>query len=254
MEKFNLIPLRIVSKVISFFISKEQNEEKAHSYILNEFKYTISKNKIYQIYSVIRNIIDNYLKFEYQLSSLADENEKGYFSIDESLIAHKNGKQIWLLGIIYNSTKDFRMEGTYERATDCIQKFICCNLKKGNNIITDGFVSYNFLDRINSGYTHIKHIHGGGNFGFGCESTSHIESIWSQLKEKKKKNILYYTWKIILHFVREAEFKLKLKAKSGSEKIREFFSCYKFLNDVQNVLKEDNGFLTYSFNDSFSDH
>ena len=44
-------------------------------------------------------------------------------------------------------------------------------MKKGNNIITESFVSYNFLDRIDSGYTHIKHIHGGGVFGFGREST-----------------------------------------------------------------------------------
>ena len=152
--QFPQIPLRIVSEVISCFISKEQNAEKAYSYILNEFKYTISKNKIYEIYSTIRNIIYKYLKFEYRSSPLADENENGYFSIDESLFAHKNGKQIWLLGIINNSTKDFRIEGTYERTTDCIQKFICFNLKKGNNIITDGFASYNFLDRIDSGYTH----------------------------------------------------------------------------------------------------
>ena len=87
--QFPQIPLRIASEVISCFNSKEQNAEKAHSYILNEFKYTISKNKIYEIYSAIRNIIDNYLKFEYWSSPLADENENGYFSIDESLIAHK---------------------------------------------------------------------------------------------------------------------------------------------------------------------
>ena len=69
------------------------------------------------------------MKFEYRSLPLPDENENGFFSIDESLITHRNGKQIWLLGIINNSTKDFRIEGTYERTTDCIQKFICFNVK-----------------------------------------------------------------------------------------------------------------------------
>ena len=74
------------------------------------------------------------------------------------------------------------------------------------------------------------------------------------IKGQNKKYILYYTRKKILHFVREAEFKLKLKAKSGSEKIYVFFSCYNFLNDVKDVEIEDKDFLTDSSNDSDSDY
>ena len=127
-------------------------------------------------------------------------------------------------------------------------------MKKGNCIITDGFVAYNFLDRIDSGYTHIKHNHGRGDFGFGVESTSHIESIWSQLKAKIKDTYYTIPEKNILHFVREAEFKLKLRTKSGQDKIKEFFSCWKFLNDVKDVeIEEDKEFLTDSPIESDSD-
>ena len=190
-SQFPMIPLRIVSEVISCFISKEINTEKAYSYIKNEFNYTISKKKIYEIYTAIRNTMYKYMKFEYRTTLLAEENENGFFSVDESLITHKNNRQIWPLGIINNSTKEFRIEGIYERTTDAIKNFITLNAKSGNNIITDGLTSYNFLDRIDSGYTHIKFVHGGGDFGFGRESTSHIESIWSQIKAKIKDT--YYT-------------------------------------------------------------
>jgi len=49
-------------------------------------------------------------------------------------------------------------------------------LEPGNTIITDGWSGYNFLDEM-AEYTHDKHIHGGGDFGFGLNSTSHIEII-----------------------------------------------------------------------------
>lgn len=48
-SQFPMILLRIVSEIISCFISKEINTEKEYSYIINEFNYTISKNKIYEI-------------------------------------------------------------------------------------------------------------------------------------------------------------------------------------------------------------
>lgn len=46
-----------------------------------------------------------------------------------------------------------------------MEAFITKHVEKGNHIITDGWVSYNFLDNINSGYIRHKHIHGIGDFG-----------------------------------------------------------------------------------------
>ena len=37
-----------------------------------------------------------------------------------------------------------------------------------------------------SGYIHIKHLHNTGSFVVGLQSTSHIESIWAQIKSKIK--------------------------------------------------------------------
>ena len=34
----------------------------------------------------------------------------------------------------------------------------------------------------NSGYIHIVHNHGHGQFGYGDESTSHIENLWAFFK------------------------------------------------------------------------
>ena len=41
---------------------------------------------------------------------LGEKDERKDFSIDESLISHLGGKQAWLLGIIDNNKKDFRVE------------------------------------------------------------------------------------------------------------------------------------------------
>ena len=62
------------------------------------------------------------------------------------MIGHKNGKQIWLLGAIDNNTKDFRIEGTYTCDSITLKKFITLNTETGNNIVTDGWSWYAFLD------------------------------------------------------------------------------------------------------------
>ena len=43
-----------------------------------------------------------------------------------------------------------------------MKEFITKYIPRGNNIITDGFSAYNFLNYNNSGYRHFRHIHGGG--------------------------------------------------------------------------------------------
>lgn len=62
--------------------------------------------------------------------------------------------------------KQFRVEATYERDANTIKKFITKHVDKGNFIITDGWSAYNFLENSDSGYVHIKHNHGRGDFGF----------------------------------------------------------------------------------------
>ena len=253
---FSFTLLRIVSELISCFICKEYNVEKALKYVAGSLNYNISNKLIYKIYREMRIIIHKYMRFVYETEIFAKENANGFYSIDESLIGHKNGNQLWLFGAINNISKEFRIEVCFERNTDTMKKFIEKYIPIGNTIITDGFPSYNFLDQEGSGYNHIKHIHGGGDFGFGVESTSHIESIWSQIKGRIKSNYYSVPQKNLMLFIREireAEYKIKLKYKSNSEKIRDFFECYKFLSDVNDVKLEKNIFFDESVSEDSDD-
>ncbi len=53
-------------------------------------------------------------------------------------------------------------------------------------------MGYNWLDSNQSGYIHRKHIHDSHDFGYGMESTSHIESLWFHLKLLIKKIYILY--------------------------------------------------------------
>ena len=90
---------------------------------------------------------------------------------------------------------------------------------------------YGFID-ILDGYTRDIHIQGGQDFGFGVNSTSQIESIWSQLKSILKS--IYY---IIAHrnfplYLREAEWRQKNKDKNTKDKIKSFFDCWNQICDI----------------------
>ena len=112
---------------------------------INEFNYNISKNAIYNIYREIRECIYKYMKFLYETEYIAEANANENFSCDESLIGHKNNSQLCLIGIINNSTKDYRIETTFQiddnNMKECITKYI----PRRNNIIKVGFSAYKFL-------------------------------------------------------------------------------------------------------------
>ena len=71
-----------------------------------------------------------------------------------------------------------RCEFVDNRDANTLKYFIIAYVNKGNHIVTNGWMGYNFLEEENSGYTRHKHLHDGGDFGIGIESTSHIESKW----------------------------------------------------------------------------
>jgi hypothetical protein len=84
------------------------------------------------------------------------------------------------------------------------------------------------------GYSRSVHIHGGGDFGIGITSTSHIESIWSQLKSILKKIYYVIPSKNFFYFLKEAEWRVKNKNKHLDNKISEFFDNWKFISDFDN--------------------
>ena len=75
------------------------------------------------------------------------------------------------------------------------------------------------------------HVHGQRDFGFGFDSTSHVEDVWGILKQELKNlyvkirfhNFLYYLW--------ESEFKYKYRNLSNEKKLEQFFAYYNLIKD-----------------------
>ena len=164
------------------------NVNRTFKYLTEEKIINISKKTIRRLYHEIRKIISKFIKNAYQSELLDTLNENLYYSGDESLINHYNGKQMWLLGIKDYLNEDFRIEGVFMRDTKPMKIFITQNVEKGNHIVIYGWSAYDFLDAPNSGYIRHKHIHDQENFILGPESTSYVESLWGLLKSKIKKS------------------------------------------------------------------
>ena len=171
--------------------------------------------------------------------------------MDESLISHKNGRQLWLLGIIKNTSKEFRIEASFLRDIPTIKIFIKKFVETGNTIVTDCRNAYNYLDNAHSGYIHIKKLLNVGSFGIGLHSTPHIEPILAQIKSKIKETYHSIPNNSLIHYVKETEYKIIIKKNSNKEKIKEFFDIYRFILNVSDVVFENNEFYRDS-NDSDS--
>lgn len=149
------------------------------------------------------------------------------------------------MGVINNQNKnEFRLEAILKRDSNTIKKFVTNYIGKGNTIVTDGWGGHVTLDHVNSGYSHETHNHGAGDFGFGLSSISSIESLWNALKNKIKKTYHIIPSRDFISFLRESEWKYINRNKSYKDKIKEFFNCYNFLQNVEDVIFEKTGFLS----------
>ena len=87
------------------------------------------------------------------------------------------------------------------------------------------------------------HSHCAGDFGIGIYFTSYIEFLWQSLKDLIKKTYnmipnIYFT-----KFLREAEWKYLNRNKTNSEKIKEFFEDYSYINNLADIILNDNYLL-----------
>ena len=102
-----------------------KSKKKAHEYLLNEKKINININTIKEIYQKIRFVIYRYFYILYQSEYLAESDSDDFYAIEESLFTHTNNHtQIWVIGIINNRTKDFRLETSTTRNTSTMKKFL----------------------------------------------------------------------------------------------------------------------------------
>ena len=57
----------------------------------------------------------------------------------------------------------------------------------------------------------MRHTQGGGDFGLGIQSTSHIDPIWNTIKGYIKQSYHTIYNKNVLYFVKEVEFKFIIR-------------------------------------------
>ena len=53
-----------------------------------------------------------------------------------------------------------------------------------------------------------------------------------------------------MHFIRQIEYRRKLKHKNNQEKIKDFFECFNFLNTVKDEKLDSNSFYSDSAQNS----
>ena len=92
-------------------------------------------------------------------------------------------------------------------------------------------MGYSFLNSVD-GYSRDMHFHGGGDFGLGVISTSHIKSIWSQLKAILKPTYYNIPHQNFIPYLREWECRVKNKEKNLNQKINEFFENWNLIYDM----------------------
>ena len=133
------------------------NAQQINKILKEKYKNNLNIRRIQKILDYFRKLFFIHYKLEYNktlIGGFDNEGESKIVAIDESLfINDNNGEEILVLGGIETEEKKIRL------------------VIKIRNIPN------------NINYTHERHNHGAGDFGFGAHSTSHIESLWSYLKE-----------------------------------------------------------------------
>ena len=122
-----------------------------------------------------------------------------------------------MLGGIETKGRRIRLSLSKIRTSQALSEFVYSNFSEGTHFVHDSWPGYNFLNN-NLNYTHEIHVHGGGDFGNGLHSSSHIENYWAQFKKlltriygmnPKKNYVLYF---------REIEFRINMSYKNLEQK------------------------------------
>lgn len=241
-EEYKLKSISEILEIFKCFFDFKFNVHEAFNYLTNTKKLVVSETFIRNVYDKIRKYIYYYYIIEYSTEKFGEENEQKYYAIDECLFSHDvNRNQLWVIGLIETTNKDFRLVLARNRDADTIKTFVERTIPIGNCLVTDGWDGYDWADIQNSGYIRYLHIHGHNDWWRGQDSTSHIESIWQQLKLEIKSTYKMIPSLNFLYFLREAEWKIKNKYRTYEEKIEEFFLMYNLVSQVgeQNIYDSD---------------
>lgn len=89
----------------------------------------------------------------------------------------------------------------------------------------------------NSGFNRIIHIHGHHDFDHGDDSTSHIESVWSDLKRLLSRAYVAGKSENLIFFLKECEWSKKNSHLNFSDKIKNLQEIFIHIaNIVENNL------------------
>lgn len=143
----------------------KKNATQIRKYIKNKYNgVNLNIRSIYKFMLYIRKSIACYIKNIYMTKEISTINGNNNYAINESLFTHINNENIWVIGVVDTSNNfNFRCNISKIRNNVYLKKFIAKYIKRGNNIITEGWSGYSFLNYNNSGYIHISYNHGAGN-------------------------------------------------------------------------------------------
>ena len=143
---------------------------------------------INKVLNKFRVCLVHYLKDYYKFNKLGKNQCGTNISIDESNFVKIRGIKIGVIGARNNKTGNIRVHLYKTRNENDMKNFINNHIKINNNIIIDGWASYDFLDSPNSNYTQERLVHfPNGNFDFGQHCTNQIEVDWSTLQSYNKR-------------------------------------------------------------------
>ena len=247
-EKFPKTPISVLSNIIKWFIVDNVNARVIAENLKNKYHLETNTNQnIYTILNLIRRYITHYYRDVYALEKIYD-GIRGKFAVDECNFTHDNGSQVWVIRAIETRTRAIRIDIIHGRNASNIEKFIKKYIPPNSTVITDGWMGYMWMNSDNSHYHHIIHSHGAGDFGYGDESTSHIESLWANLKYYIKKmynmipNVNFYG------FLKESEFRHNISNLNDNAKLDAIFEIFNYVaNAADNNPLEISDLINYDY-------
>ena len=149
LDHYSKVPASVFFYVINLWIICEKNDVQIHKFLSENLEnYSISLKCIHEILETSRYYIANFYKHQYVLEDISNTNFNERLSVDESKFTSEGNENIWVIGVINNRTKQFRLEISKLRNSNVLKKFIFAYVKPGNIIMSDRWAGYDFLSII----------------------------------------------------------------------------------------------------------